>query len=172
MKTSDVQIGATYLLKVAGNLVPVKIDCEHDGGGWMGLSVKTGKTIRIKSVQRLRQRLDDAPVATKAVNATEETKPEQKRNTGQRGATGSQREGKPLSLLNAAALLLSQNHNEAMTCQAIVELATAGGLWTRRNGKTPANTLYAAISREIKTKGHASRFAKAERGRFALARQA
>jgi len=42
-------------------------------------------------------------------------------------------------------------------------------LWTPRDGKTPANTLYAAISREIKLKGDASRFAKAERGKFALA---
>jgi len=55
MKKSDVQIGATYLVKVASNLVPVKITREHDsGGGWEGTSVKTGKTIRIKSAQRLR----------------------------------------------------------------------------------------------------------------------
>jgi hypothetical protein len=64
MKKSDVKIGATYLVKVAGNLAPVKITREHDGG-WDGASVKTGKTIRIKSAQRLRKRLDDdAPVAS------------------------------------------------------------------------------------------------------------
>jgi len=55
MKKSDVQIGATYLVKVAGNLVPVKITREHDNGGWEGTSVKTGKAIRIKSAQRLRE---------------------------------------------------------------------------------------------------------------------
>ena len=49
MKKSDVQTGATYLVKVASNLVPVKIDREHDNGGWMGTSAKTGKAIRIKS---------------------------------------------------------------------------------------------------------------------------
>ena len=49
MKKNDVQIGATYLVKVASNLVPVKIDREHDNGGWMGTSAKTGKAIRIKS---------------------------------------------------------------------------------------------------------------------------
>jgi hypothetical protein len=43
MKKSDVTIGATYLLKVAGNLVPVTITREHPGGGWEGTSVKTGK---------------------------------------------------------------------------------------------------------------------------------
>jgi len=65
MKKSDVQIGATYLVKVAGNLVPVKITREHDNGGWEGTSVKTGKTIRIKSPQRLRKALDDGGVASK-----------------------------------------------------------------------------------------------------------
>jgi len=34
MKKADVQINATYLVKVAGNLVPVKITREHDSGGW------------------------------------------------------------------------------------------------------------------------------------------
>ncbi len=171
MIQSDVKIGATYQVKVAGNLVPVRIVRTHDAGGWEGVSVKTRKTIRIKTAQRLRRQLADAPRPTKeSPKAT--IKAKGKRNTGQRDATGSQREGKPLSLLNAAALLLSQNHNEAMTCQAIVELAIAGGLWTRRDGKTPANTLYAAISREIKTKGHASRFVKTQRGRFAAAKPA
>ena len=64
MKKSDVQIGATYLVKVASNLVPVKITREHDNGGWEGTSVKTGKTIRIKSPQRLRKALDDGGVAS------------------------------------------------------------------------------------------------------------
>jgi len=64
MKKSDVQIGATYLVKVAGNLVPVKITREHDNGGWEGASVKTGKTIRIKSPQRLRKALDDGGAAS------------------------------------------------------------------------------------------------------------
>ena len=76
MKKSDVQTGATYLVKVANNLVPVKIDREHDNGGWVGTSVKTGKTIRIKSTQRLRKCLDAvAPVAAKAKQATKDAKP-------------------------------------------------------------------------------------------------
>ncbi len=64
MKKSDVQIGATYLVKVASNLVPVKITREHSsGGGWEGTSVKTGKTIRIKSAQRLRGPAPDTSTA-------------------------------------------------------------------------------------------------------------
>jgi hypothetical protein len=172
MKKSDVQTGATYLVKVANNLVPVKIDREHDNGGWVSTSVKTGKTIRIKSAQRLRKCLDDAaPVAAKAKQATKDVTAAPERDTGERGATGGQREAnnaKAMSLLDAAAHLLSLGTGDPMRCKDIVDLAVARGLWTPGNGRTPANTLYASILREIKTKGDASRFVKAERGKFAL----
>jgi len=173
MKKNDVQIGGTYLVKVASNLVPVKIDREHDNGGWMGTSAKTGKTIRIKSAQRLRKCLDDAaPVAAKAKQATKDAADAPERDTGERAATGGQPEtndAKPMSLLDAAAHLLSLGTGDPMRCKDIVDLAVARGLWSPGNGRTPANTLYASILREIKTKGDASRFVKAERGKFALA---
>jgi len=175
MKKSDVQTGATYLVKVAGNLVPVKIDREHDNGGWLGTSQKTGKTIRIKSPQRLRKCLDDAaPVAAKAKEATKDATDAPARDTGERDATGVEREagdGKPMSLLDAAAHLLSLGTGDPMRCQTIVDLAIQRSLWAPRNGgKTPANTLSAAMRREIKSKGDASRFRLAERGKFELNR--
>ena len=268
MKKNDVQIDETYLVKVANNLVPVKITHTHDAGGWVGVSQKTGKTIRIKSAQRLRKRLAD-PEHAKAIHKADQenarvrderakaadgmtaseramaesesdigdeevvvyrpgrgeawrwrkgkrvclkqymareqaeraaakanpnatirveaasakrgreatkdatTKPE--RDTGERGATEGQRDAddeKPMSLLDAAAHLLSPGTGDdpgAMRCKDIVDLAVARGLWTPGEGRTPANTLYAAISREIKVKGNASRFVKAERGKFARA---
>ena len=163
MKKADVQIDATYLVKVASNLVPVKITCEHDNGGWEGISVKTGKTIRIKSAQRLLKRLADT-----ATGASKDATTAKQRDTGERAATGGQPDAKPMSLLDAAAHLLSLGTSEPMRCQDIVDLAVARGLWTLGSGKTPANSLYASILREIKTKGQASRFIKAERGKFAL----
>ncbi len=174
MKKADVQINAIYLVKVAGNLVPVRIDREHDSGGWLGTSRKTGKQIRIKSPQRLRKRLDDAAtVAKKAKRATEDVTDAPQRDTGEPAATGAKREAsdtKPMSLLDAAAHLLSLGTGDPMRCKDIVDLATQRGLWAPRNGgRTPANTLSAAIRREIKAKGDASRFRLAERGRFALA---
>jgi hypothetical protein len=172
MKKADVQTGGTYLVKVASNLVPVKIAREHDKGGWEGRSVKTGKTIRIKSAQRLRKCLDDAaPVATKAKEATKDANAEPKRDTGYACATGAKREAKPMSLLDAAAHLLSLGTVAPMRCKDIVDLAIQRGLWAPRNGgRTPANTLSAAMRREIKAKGDASRFRLADRGRFELNR--
>jgi hypothetical protein len=137
------------------------------------ISVKTGKTIRIKSAQRLRRQLADAPRPEKQpAKATTNAKSATKRDTGDRAATGGQREAKSMSLLDAAAHLLAQGSGDPMRCKDIVDLAVERGLWTPGNGRTPANTLYASILREINTKGEASRFIKAERGKFALAKSA
>ena len=114
MKKTDVQINSTYLVKVAGHLVPVRIDREHDNGGWVGTSRKTGKQIRIKSPQRLRKCLDDAaPVAKKAAKATKDATDSTKRHTGEPGATGASVGGKPMSLLDASAHLLSREGQDA-----------------------------------------------------------
>jgi hypothetical protein len=53
-----------------------------------------------------------------------------------------------------------------MNSKELVEAMTAKGYWTSPGGKTPHATLHAAISREIKTKGKESRFAKAGPGKF------
>ena len=56
-----------------------------------------------------------------------------------------------------------------MGAKAMIEAMAAKGLWTSPGGKTPEATLYAAIVREIATKGAASRFAKHDRGLFVAA---
>jgi hypothetical protein len=54
-----------------------------------------------------------------------------------------------------------------MTSGELIEAMAKKGYWSSPNGQTPAATLYAAIIREIGKKGKASRFTKAERGKFA-----
>lgn len=181
MKKADVQIGQTYLVKVAGNLVPVKITREHDNGGWEGKSEKTGKPIRVKSPQRLRRRLGGAAkpakrIVTKAeyeAEANQDATTAPKHDTCERGATGAdvavQEDGKKLSLIRIAAIVL-ESCGRPMTCGEIVAQAVESNAWQRGKGLTPANTLSAAIRREIKIKGSASRFRLAERGKFELNR--
>jgi hypothetical protein len=70
-----------------------------------------------------------------------------------------------VSALDAAALVLAKS-GESLTCQQLIDAMTQQGLWTSTKGKTPANTLNAAIHKEIATKGDQSRFVKAERGKF------
>ena len=51
-----------------------------------------------------------------------------------------------------------------MTCPELIDVMATEGLWVSSGGKTPANTLYAAISRIIMEQGKESGFRKAERG--------
>lgn len=72
-----------------------------------------------------------------------------------------------LSALDAAAKVLAEKRT-SMTTIELIEVMAKKGYWASPNGLTPAATLYAAILREINAKGTASRFAKTERGKFAL----
>jgi hypothetical protein len=54
-----------------------------------------------------------------------------------------------------------------MNTKQLIEAMAQKGYWTSPGGKTPEATLYAAIAREIKTKGDQSRFTNPERGMFA-----
>ena len=57
-----------------------------------------------------------------------------------------------------------------MSVRGMIEEAKAQGLWTPGSGKTPEQTLYSAIIREIKDKGGESRFRKDGRGLFTFAK--
>jgi len=73
---------------------------------------------------------------------------------------------KKLSALDAAAQVLA-GKGEPMTAPELIAAMAEQKLWSSPNGKTPAATLYAAILREITTKGKESRFTRPEPGKFA-----
>lgn len=75
---------------------------------------------------------------------------------------------KRVSALDAAAQVLAAAA-EPMRAKAIVEAMEAKGLWKSPGGKTPDATLYAAMTREISSKGDKARFKKTDRGLFAAA---
>jgi hypothetical protein len=130
------------------------------------MATKTTKPVKKTSKKTTKK----ASKSTKAATAAKQ------RDTDQRDATSGGPDGndgrqeKRMSLLDAAAHLLSLGTRDPMRCKDIVDLAVERGLWQPRNGgKTPANTLNAAIAKEIKTKGDDSRFVKVERGKYARA---
>jgi hypothetical protein len=65
-----------------------------------------------------------------------------------------------------AALQVLQKRKVPMTCPELIDVMATEDLWTSPGGKTPAATLYAAISRSIKDLGRSSPFKKTERGKF------
>lgn len=58
MRKAEVEIGGTYTAKISGNVVPVKILRESPYGGWEAKNTKTGRTVRIKSAQKLRAKVE------------------------------------------------------------------------------------------------------------------
>ena len=105
--------------------------------------------------------------AKKSAKATTKAKAKTKRDTGETVATVAKRDGKPLSLLNAAVIVLKAC-DRPLSCKEIIEKAIDSKIWKPGTGKTPANTLYSSILREIAKKAKASRFVKTERGKFKL----
>ena len=73
---------------------------------------------------------------------------------------------KRVSALDAAAQVLKAA-GKPMRAQELIAAMAEQGLWTSPAGKTPHATLYAAMQREERDKGAASRFKKVDRGQFA-----
>jgi len=73
---------------------------------------------------------------------------------------------KKMSALDAAAKVLGET-GRPMSCPELIEAMAVQGLWTSPGGKTPAATLYAAMTKEIVTKRTAARFQKTGRDQFA-----
>ena len=87
--------------------------------------------------------------------------------------TSSQRSEDPttvakMSALEAAARVLAEA-GVALTTKELIGRMAAKGYWSSPSGKTPASTLYAALMREVNTKGEQSRFRKVGPGRFGRA---
>ena len=184
MKKENVKLGCVYACKVSGEVQPVRLDKENPHGGFDGTNMKTRKPVRVKSTQRLRGlwpkktmpivadegrgAADVGPKGEPATEAAKDSTTATSGDTGKRGAKKAKapKEPKPErnSLLNLAVKVLTEA-GTALNCKEMVEKVLATGLWTTK-GRTPAATLYSAILREVTTKGDASRFHKAERGKF------
>ncbi len=99
---------------------------------------------------------------TKAATTTDEV--------SGRKATTKQADGEAksrrVSALDAAALVLAQA-GQPMRAQDLIAAMAEQGLWKSPAGKTPHATLYAAMTREARDKGAASRFRRVDRGQFA-----
>ena len=177
MKKNEVQIGGVYSAKVNDRVVHVRIDAENRSGGWDATNLATNKKVRIKTVQRLREKISgptgqpatpDEPEATTPATPVPETpKPKKTRKAKQTDAAPVEGNGKKISCIDAAARVLTEA-GEPLNAKQMIDAITTKGYWTSPGGKTPHATLYSAIIREIAVKGADARFRKTERGKFAV----
>jgi len=164
MEAKDIKVGKTYEIKVGKNNVAIRITKAIDEGGWEAVSLATDKPLVIKSAERIiapytPEKKAAAPKKQKSKQSPAETAKEVLDNTV--------KPLKPMSALDAAVKVLAES-NEPLNCKQMVDVMIAENYWTPGHGKTPANTLHAAISKEIKVKADQSRFKKAGRGQFTL----
>ncbi len=173
MKTKDIKVGRVYASKVGRNTTPVRIMRAAEGGGWEAVTLTGSKPVTIKSVDRLVGPHNPKKKPTSAQGGKSGTKP-RKPTSQAKKATKSKRgptspKVKRASALDSAVRVLSES-KEPQTCKQMIETMLARDYWKpSQGGKTPANTLYAAILKETNTKGKDARFQKDGRGQFALA---
>ncbi len=171
-KETTVRAGDRAYTKVGRNLVEVvvidRIDStwkvkSHTGRTFYARSVQTADGKPVTAFERADASAPSAKAATAAAPAKRAATPKAAAAPSPKAVPQ-----KGLGLLSAAAAVLERT-GDAMSVKAMIEEAKSSGLWTPKGGKTPEQTLYSAIIREIKDKGEASRFRKDGRGRFAFA---
>ena len=114
------------------------------------------------TAKKKRPSSDPAPTAQKKKSA----QPTSESKSAPAAAAPAARTSAKRSALDAAALVLRER-GQPMSCPELIVQMAAKGYWSSPKGKTPASTLYAALMREVRVKGDASRFVKTGPGRFA-----
>ena len=144
--------------KVGRNLVEVEIIEDCGNGNYKVKSVSSGREFNTSRLEKINNNQEEAimPEDNITTNAEVETNAEvDTPNPAPECATA--KKEKKVSLLDLAAKILADT-GEALNCKELVAKAKETG-WVS-TGKTPEQTLYSGIFREIKEKGEASRFKK------------
>ena len=147
--------------KVGRNLVEVEI-LECGEGNYKVKSISSGReffTSRLEKINNNHQ-MEEAimPEDNITTNAEAEVDAENEVDTPNPAPEcATAKKEKKVSLLDLAAKILADT-GEALNCKELVTKAKETG-WVS-TGKTPEQTLYSGIFREIKEKGEASRFKK------------
>ena len=147
--------------KVGRNLVEVEI-LECGEGFFRVKSVSSGREFNTSRLEKINNnhQMEEAimPEDNITTNAEAEINAENEvdtQNPAPECATA--KKEKKVSLLDLAAKILADT-GEALNCKELVAKAKETG-WVS-TGKTPKQTLYSGIFREIREKGEASRFKK------------
>ena len=146
--------------KVGRNLVEVEIIEDCGNGSYKVKSVSSGREFNTSRLEKINNNQEEAimPEDNITTNAEAEVNAENEvdtQNPAPECATA--KKEKKVSLLDLAAKVLADT-GEALNCKELVATAKETG-WVS-TGKTPEQTLYSGIFREIKEKCEASRFKK------------
>ena len=175
---SNITVGTVAIVKVGRNEVEVTVT-EVTATGWKVKSQTTGREFEVRRIERIvTEPVEETEAAAPEVAEPEtaalaetETGDEDDNAVNPAPESGSgPRPEKKLSLLNAAAQVLAACRTP-MNCKEMIAKAVEMGLWTPTGAKTPEQTLYSGIFREIKSTDE-PRFKKSEtrKGSFEYAK--
>ena len=179
---ANVTVGQEALVKIAGRIIPVRVEAVLPDG-WMVRSATSGKIFKTK---KLHEQPANEAAAAESEPATEpaevpaaETEPAVEQHEAP-AAVAEQPEApaaepapeapraRKVSLLDAAIEVLKAE-GRAMNTREMVKLAIERGLWIQTACKTPEQSLYGAIFREIKEAEHARIRKSEKKGTFEFA---
>lgn len=160
--TSEIKVGSKVILKVGRNAVEVEIlKAMADGDAYWVKSIASGKEFMMPSARIKVPTVSIEPVAEPETIENEAPNPAPE-------CTTAPRKEKKLSLMDAAVEVLKQS-GEPMNTREMVKAATDSGLWIPTDCKTPEQTLYGSIFREMKTKENPRIIKSAVKGKFEYA---
>ena len=151
---SEVTVGTKVVVKVGRNEVEVTVT-EITANGWKVRSLSSGREFEVRHIERVVAE-PAGEAGTGEPEAVAATEPEN--GTAAPEPASAPRPERKLSLPNAAAQVLAACR-VPMNCKEIIAKAVEMGLWTPTGAKTPEQTLYSGIFREIKS-GATPRFRK------------
>ena len=160
--TSEIKVGSKVILKVGRNAVEVEIlKAMADGDAYWVKSIASGKEFMMPSARIKVPTVCIEPVAEPETIENEAPNPAPECTT----APGKE---KKLSLMDAAVEVLKQS-GEPMNTREMVKAATDSGLWIPTDCKTPEQTLYGSIFREMKIKENPRIVKSSVKGKFEYA---
>ena len=180
---ANVTVGQDVLVKIAGRIIPVRVEAVLPDG-WMVRSATSGKIFKTKKLHEQPANEAAAPEsepASESAEAQVAEQPEAPAAVVEPQPAAEQPESEPasesapeaprtrkVSLLDAAIEVLKAE-GRAMNTREMVKLATERGLWIKTACKTPEQSLYGAIFREIKEADHARVRKSEKKGAFEFA---
>ncbi len=145
MAIENIIVGTKAIAKVGRNAIEVEVIALENGGVYR-VRNKAGKEFTARRLEALPEEKAKASLEASENSGIETTV-------------------KHLSLMNAAVEVLRRSEHPLNT-REIVAQAAALGLWMPTGAKTPEQTLYGAIFREIATKEQPRIVKEEQKGKF------
>lgn len=168
MANGNITVGTKAIARVGRNAIEVEVIALENGA--YRVSNKAGKEFTMRRIEALPNAVSALEPAQQIIipsTASVESEISESDKSPNSAPESCKQEAtaKPLSLMNAAVEVLRRSE-QPLNTREIVAQAIALGLWTPTGAKTPEQTLYGAIFREIATKEQ-PRIVKAEqKGKF------